>query len=53
MSDYDINEAIARFEYQLNLSSTNEHAPATIADVKRLAKLTAELFRALAESQDS
>ena len=53
MSDYDINEAIDRFEYQLNLSSTNAHAPATIADVKRLAKLTAELFSTLAESQDS
>jgi hypothetical protein len=52
MSDIEIADLISRFEYQLNLSSSNSHDPATISDVKNLAKATEDLFRVLAQNQD-
>lgn len=53
MTEFEIEDAIARFYFDLNLSSTNSNAPATTSDVKNLAKATEKLFRLLAEDQDS
>ena len=52
MNNLDIKQAIDEFNWDTSFSSINSNDYATIEDLQKLKKATAELFEKLADSID-